>query len=234
MSCDIYRFVRGLFLLLACAACADPAPDTVTVCAAASLREVATDIGDAWARASGTRVAYRFESSDTLARQIREGAPCDLFLSADPRWAAEVGAIESFPWVGNRLVCVRPKGSALAGLAQARRLALGSEGSPIGRYAAAAMGAMGVAPPEGTIHGSNVRDVLTKVAEGAADAGIVYATDVPVDPRVEIACELPAAAQPRIVYPVALLTERGRALFETLRAPAALSAAERRGFTRAP
>lgn len=215
-----------------CAACAG-APDAVTVCAAASLREIATEIGDGWARANGSRVAYRFESSDTLARQIREGAPCDLFLSADPKWVPELKAIESFPWVGNRLVCVRPKGSSLTDLAQAKRLSLGSEGTPIGRYAAAAMKSMGIAPPDRTIFGSNVRDVLSKVAEGAAEAGIVYATDVPVDPRVEVAFELPAEAQPRIVYPVALLTERGRGLFEAFRAPAALAAAERLGFSRA-
>jgi len=206
----------------------------VTVCAAASLREVAAEVGDAWAAATGTRVEYRFASSDTLARQIREGAPCDVFLSADPVWAAEVGAIESFPWVSNRLVCVRPRGSALGDLAEARRLALGSEGSPVGRYAEAAMRAMGLSPPGATIRGSNVRDVLSKVAEGAADAGIVYATDAPIDPRVEVAFELPAAAQPAIVCPVALLTERGRGLYEAFRAPAALAAASRRGFTGAP
>jgi molybdate transport system substrate-binding protein len=216
-----------------CGACAEREPDTLTVCAAASLREVAADVGDAWARANGVRVTYRFESSDTLARQIREGVPCDLFLSADPKWVSEVGAIESFPWIGNRLVCVRRKGSALTDLAQAKRLALGSEGTPIGRYAAAAMKAMGVTPPEGTILGSNVRDVLSKVAEGAAEAGIVYATDVPIDPRVEVALELPADAQPVIVYPAALLTERGRGLFAAFRTPAALAAAERRGFSRA-
>src|SRR5512139_4050753 len=108
--------------------------ETVTVCAAASLREIATEIGDGWGRAAGARVEYRFESSDTLARQIREGAPADLLLSADPRWVAELKPIDSFPWIGNRLVCVRPKGSAIDDLAKARSLALGSEGSPIGRY----------------------------------------------------------------------------------------------------
>jgi molybdate transport system substrate-binding protein len=220
----------GILVLCACAR----APDAVTVCAAASLREIATEVGDGWARASGGRVSYRFESSDTLARQIREGAPCDLFVSADPRWTGDVGAIASFPWIANRLVCIRPKGSTLRDLARAGSLALGSEGSPVGRYAAAALRAMGVSPPARTIYGSNVRDVLSKVAEGAAEAGIVYATDVAVDPRVEVAFELPAAAQPLIVYPVALLSERGRGLFDAFRAPAALAAAERLGFRRAP
>jgi molybdate transport system substrate-binding protein len=205
-------------------------PATVTLCAAASLREVATEIGDAWGKGAGSKVEYRFESSDTLARQIREGAPADLFLSADPRRIAEVKPIESFPWIGNRLVCVRPRGSAFGDLSLAKSLALGSEGSPIGRYSIAALKALGVKPPARTIHGSNVRDVLSKVAEGAAEAGIVYATDVVVDARVETAFELPTAAQPRIVYPVALMTEAGRGLYDAFRAPAALEAARKRGF----
>jgi len=77
-----------------------------------------------------------------------------------------------------------------------------------------------------------VRDVLSKVAEGAAEAGIVYATDVAVDPRVETAFDLPPSAQPKIVYPVALLNERGRGLYDAFRAPAALEAALRRGFSK--
>ena len=107
---------------------------------------------------------------------------------------------------------------------------LGSEGTPVGRYSIAALKALGVTPPAQTIYGSNVRDVVSKVAEGAAEAGIVYATDVAVDPRVETAFELPAAAQPKVVYPVALLTERGRKLSDAFRAPAALEMALRRGF----
>lgn len=222
----------GLVLFCAFLGCAERAPGSITVCAAASLREIAAEIGDGWGRSKGVRVEYRFESSDTLARQIREGAPADLFLSADPKWVAELKPIDSFPWIGNRLVCVRPKGSTLDDLAKAKSLALGSEGTPIGRYSIAAMKALGIAPPAQTIHGGNVRDVLSKVAEGAAEAGIVYATDVAVDPRVETAFDLPAAAQPRIVYPVALLDERGRALYEAFRAPAALDAAVRRGFSK--
>jgi molybdate transport system substrate-binding protein len=235
MHRGIYRCVRAasLVLLPLCFACGSGqhAPEAVTVCAAASLREIVTEIGDGWGRSAGAKVEYRFESSDTLARQIREGAPADLFLSADPKWVAELEPIESFPWIGNRLVCVRPKGSPLDDLAKAQSLALGSEGSPIGRYSIAALKALGIEPPARTIHGANVRDVLSKVAEGAAEAGIVYATDAAVDPRVETAFELPANAQPKIVYPVALLTERGRRLYDVFRAPPALDAATRRGFS---
>ena len=235
MPRGIYRRVRAAcpVLLSICFACGagKGAPGAVTVCAAASLREIVTEVGDGWAGPAGARVEYRFESSDTLARQIREGAPADLFLSADPKWIAELKPIDSFPWIGNRLVCVRPKGSALDDLAKARSLALGSEGTPVGRYAVAALETLGIPPPARTIHGAHVRDVLSKVAEGAAEAGIVYATDVAVDPRVETAFELPATAQPKITYPVALLTERGRALYETFRAAPALEAAKRRGFS---
>ncbi len=225
------RAIR-LALFSICMACGGgrPAQETVTVCAAASLREIATEIGDGWGRSKGAKVEYRFESSDTLARQIREGAPADLFLSADPKWVAEVKPIGSFPWIGNRLVCVRLMGATIDDIAKAKSLALGSEGTPIGRYSIAALKKLGVTPPAQTIYGSSVRDVLSKVAEGAAEAGIVYATDVPIDPRVETAFELPAASQPSIVYPVALLTERGRGLYDAFRAPAALEMAKRRGF----
>ncbi len=229
--------MRAICLVLSCAFCAacgggKPEPETLTACAAASLREIATEVGDGWARSRGAKIEYRFESSDTLARQIREGAPADLFLSADPKWVTELKPIDCFPWIANRLVCVRPKGSKIDDLSKAKSLALGSEGTPIGRYSIAALKALGITPPAQTIYGSNVRDVLSKVAEGAAEAGIVYATDVAIDPRLETAFELPAAAQPKIVYPVALLHERGRGLYDAFRAPLALAAAERRGFSK--
>jgi len=217
----------GVLLASACAA----QPESLTVYAAASLREIVTEIGDAWGRSRGARVEYRFESSDTLARQIREGAAADLFLSADPKWVGELETLDSFPWIGNRLVCVRRKGASTPDLATVGSLALGSEGSPIGRYSLAALRSLGLSLPARNIYGANVRDVLSKVAEGAAEAGIVYATDVAVDPRVETAFELPAPSQPRIVYPVALLTERGRELYGAFRAPSALAAAKRRGFS---
>jgi molybdate transport system substrate-binding protein len=202
----------------------------VVVCAAASLREVVTEIGDRWAAAAGVRVEYRFDASDLLARQIAEGAPADLFVSADPALLDRLSPIDRMPWLGNRLVCVRRRGGTVAGLAAARSLALGSEGSPIGRYAAAALGSLGIAAPARTIRGANVRDVLSKVAEGAAELGIVYATDVAVDPRVEIAFPLPDPVQPEVVYAVALLAERARPLFRAMREPDAIAAATGRGF----
>jgi len=223
--------MRVIYLYAAlCAACAEREPEAITVCAAASLREVAKDVGDAWARESGARVDYRFDSSDTLARRIREGAPADIYLTADPRWLGELEVLESFPWVGNRLVLVRRRGAAVTDLAALTSLALGSQGTPAGRYSLAALRALDVAPPRRTVYGASVRDVLARVAEGAAEAGIVYATDVALDPRVEVAFELPARAQPDFAYHVALLAERGRALYDAFRAPAALEAAKRRGF----
>jgi molybdate transport system substrate-binding protein len=217
--------MRAIYLAVLVASCADRDPGAVTVCAAASLREIATEVGDAWGRSAGVRVTYLFDSSDTLARQIREGAPADLFVSADPTWVAELKTVESFPWIANRLVAVRAKGATISDVTRARSLALGGKGTPVGRYAEAAL--RGVPLPERIIRGGNARDVLSKVAEGAAEMGVVYATDVAIDPRVERVSDLPS---PGIVYPVALLTERGRGLYEAFRAPAALEAAKRRGF----
>ena len=94
------------FLLLLAACNSKPASDSapVTLCAAASLREAVTEIADAWSRTSGRPVRTRFEATSTLARQINEGAPADLFIAAAPEWLDRVKTLERFDWLTNRLV----------------------------------------------------------------------------------------------------------------------------------
>ncbi len=81
-----------------------------------------------------------------------------------------------------------------------------------------------------TIYGANVRDVLAKVSEGGAKAGIVYATDAAIDPGVRIVYTFPPESHPKIVYAVGLLTPAGKAFFDALREPWAKEIAIRQGF----
>lgn len=226
----IHFVIFPISLLLAgCQGEADGPP--LTLCAAASLREAASEIARGWSERTKAPVRLQFEASSTLARQIQAGAPADIFISADPRWTDSVKALDRFDWVGNRLVCVVRRESARKDLAGLESLALGGEQVPAGNYAREALRKMGVALPERVVLGASVRDVLSKVSRGAAEAGIVYATDVAVDPEVKAAFEIPREFQPRIVYPVALLSPRARDLFETFRKPESMEVARRHGFT---
>ena len=101
---------------------------------------------------------------------------------------------------------------------------------PAGTYARQALAKEGVALPARTINGHNVRDVLSKVSQGGAQAGIVYATDAALDPGVRIAYEFPLDRHDPIRYSVGLLRPEGKVLFDALREPPALEAAKKRGF----
>jgi molybdate transport system substrate-binding protein len=235
-------WIAALALLLPAAACGEapggrlgvPAP--VVVFAAASLREVAIEIAAERERRGGAACRLRFDATSTLARQIAAGAPADLFLTAAPEWLDEVATIERADWLSNRLVVVVPKEAPeidladVAGLAGVPSLALANEQVPAGRYARAALRHLGLALPERALLGESVRDVLSKVSEGGAAAGVVYATDAAIDPKVRVASTFPAGSHPPIRYSIARLTPAGQALFDALREPWALELARRRGF----
>lgn len=209
--------MRWLFLL-ALAGCA-PKP-AVEVWAASSLTEVVAEIAS-----RGGPVRLRFDATSTLARQIREGASADVFVSADPAWS--VGG-ESYEWLSNRLVLVVRKDDDVD-LRALDSLAIANEQVPAGKYARQALRREGIAVAR-TIYGQNVRDVLSKVSQGGARGGIVYATDAAVDPEVRVAYVFPRESHDRIVYTVHLLRPEGRAFFEALREPWAIEIAKRRGF----
>ncbi len=211
-----------------------PAPASVTVFAASSLREVVEEAAAAWTDRTGIPVRLRFEATSTLARQIREGAPTDLFLPAAPEWLDEVGTLARCDWLGNRLVAVRRAGARPEDLRGAGSLALANEQVPAGKYARAALEGLGIPLPGRVVCGQNVRDVLSKVVHGAADAGIVYATDAAVEPVVEVFFRFPVGSHPPVVYAAGLITERGRALLGALHEPWVLDIAVRRGFVVLP
>lgn len=207
----------------------DAAP-VITVYAAASLREVVTDVAAELEKRSGVKVRAEFEASSSLARRIAAGAPADVFLSADEDWMNAVKPKERFDWVGNRLVCVALPGAKLNCI-NAGTLVLGGEQVPVGKYARAALKNIGAAPAKRIVEGANVRDVLRKISEGAGDAGVVYQTDAVLEPGVKVVSVFPQDSHPPIVAPAGLLTEAGRPFFAALRAEWARDLAVKRGFT---
>ena len=223
-------------LALALAACssdrsASPeAARPVTIYAAASLKELVTELGDDWTRKTGQEARLQFEASSTLARQIVEGAPADVFITAAPEWLDQLKLLKRFDWLSNRLVCVVRKDAGTFDLKSAESLALASEQVPAGKYARAALAHLGIQPPARTIYGSNVRDVLSKVSQGGVQAGIVYATDAAVDPDVRVVMTFPEDSHPRILYSVGVVTDSGQGFASALREAASVDAARRRGF----
>lgn len=200
------------------------AADPVVVFAAASLKGTLDVAGAQFEAATGTPVTVSFAASSALARQIEEGAPADMFVSADLKWMSYltdkglVAADSRVDLLGNRIVLVAPAGSAesvdiapgfpLATLLGDGRLAMGDPAAvPAGLYGKAALEKLGVwssvaakvAPAE------NVRAALLLVSRGEAPLGIVYATDAASDPGVAVVGTFPADSHPPIVYPAALL-----------------------------
>jgi molybdate transport system substrate-binding protein len=210
-------------------AAADP-PRPVVVLAAASLKEVVTEIAEEWSRRHARPVTLSFDATSILARQIKAGAPADVFVAAAPEWLDEVAPRARVDWLSNRLVCVVPAHVASFDLRAADSLALANEQVPAGKYARAALKHLGIALPKRVIYGASVRDVLSKVVAGGAQAGIVYATDAAVEPAVRIAFTFPADSHPMIVYAAGLLTNEGRGVFDALHEPWALAIARRHGF----
>lgn len=207
-----------------------PAEEPVLVFAAASLREAVTEIAKEWTKRTGQEAKLQFDATSTLALQIKEGAPAALFITAAPEWLDQVKATAKRDWLSNRLVVVVRKESGDFDLKSARSLALANEQVPAGKYAKAALAHLGLKPPERTIYGNNVRDVLSKVSQGGADAGIVYATDAAIDPEVRIAYTFPPESHPKILYSAGLLKPAGKAFFDALQASWVKEIARKHGF----
>lgn len=232
-----------------------PAGPPVTVFAAASLKESLDQAAAAWTAASGQPVRVSYAASSALARQIEQGAPADLFISADGEWMdylaqrGQLAAGSRVDLLRNRLVLVAPASSDVdaAALASPAALAaaLGADGRlavaettsvPAGRYARQALGARGLWPAvSGRLaEGDNVRAALAFVARGEAPLGIVYATDAQAEPRVKVVATFAAADHAPIVYPVARVSgrEAGAAFLDFLTGETARELFTRAGFSR--
>jgi molybdate transport system substrate-binding protein len=208
---------------------APPPPSTLTVYAAASLTDAFRELGRALETAHpGLTVQFNFAGSQQLALQIEQGAPADVFASADQRWmsyASEKGLVEgeSAIFARNRLVAIVPRTNparigALPDLARRGiKLVLAAEGVPAGKYSREALGKLSAAPgfpPEYdrkvlanvVSQEENVKAVVAKVQLGEADAGLVYRSDV--TPSVSRNVRVLAIDDPYNViasYPIAVL-----------------------------
>ena len=212
-----------LLLLAGLPACAQ---ETVTVFAAASLQNALDDVGAAYTRRTGRPVRFVYGGSSAIARQIEQGAPADLFVSADREWmdyavARRLAQPDSRrDLLSNRLVLIAPAasktqievrpGMPLAQALGGGRLAMAAPDVPAGRYGRAALTSLGVwnSVESRVAPAQNVRAALQFVARGEAPLGIVYETDAKLDRRVRIVGVFPASSHPSIVYPAAL-TRRG-------------------------
>jgi molybdate transport system substrate-binding protein len=240
---------RRAWLGLALAAVAAPAraqAGSLLVFAAASLKTALDEIAADWAKETGRplpRLAYA--ASPALARQLEQGAPADLFLSADLDWmdyAASKRLIKSDTRVnllGNKIVLVAAKDSAatLATLGNAKLAMANVDAVPAGKYGKAALQKLGAwdAVKDKVVQAENVRAALVFVARGEAALGVVYATDAAAEPSVRVVTVFPDDSHPPIVYPAAVTTNAksadAKAFLDRLKGAQARAVFEKQGFT---
>ena len=194
----------------------------LVVFAAASLKNALDAVNTACEADVGEAAKISYAASSALAKQIEEGAPADIFISADLDWMKYlsdkklIDAATEEQLLGNRIVLVVPrdstaearleKGFDLAGLLGEGRLAMGDvKAVPAGKYGKAALEALGMwNSVEGKLaQAENVRAALKLVAAGEAPAGIVYATDAAAEPGVKVIATFPEETHAPIIYPAA-------------------------------
>ena len=225
--------------------------ETLTVFAAASLKESLDEAARAFEKASGHALRISYAASSALAKQIEAGAPAQLFISADEEWMDYVDArrLLKRPRVNllaNALVLIAPAGKApklriepgfalAAALGEGRLAMADTQFVPAGKYGRAALESLGVwAQVQGKLApAENVRATLALVARAEAALGIVYRTDAQAEPRVAVVDTFPASSHPAIVYPVGVLRDAPSAaddLAAFLAAPGTRDIWRRHGF----
>ncbi len=223
----------------------------VTVFAAASLTDAMGRVASLWVAQGHPRPLLSFASSAVLAQQAAQGAPADLFVSADEKWMdwlAARGLVQPntrSDLLGNTLVLVEKQGQPpvaigpgldlLRLLGPGGRLALGDPASvPAGIYARAALTTLGLwaAVADRLAPAENVRAALLLVERGEVRAGIVYGSDVRAAPGLTVVGTFPETSHPPILYPAAALTAlpEARAFLRFLHAAPAAAVFRGAGF----
>jgi len=230
------------------------ARDEVVVFAAASLKNALDAVNADWQKETGKKVTISYAASSALAKQIEQGAPAHLFISADLDWmdyVAQKGLIKPesrINLLGNRIVLIAPKGKAqpveikpgfdLARVLGDGRLAMANvESVPAGKYGKAALEELGVwaSVSRKVAQAENVRAALLLVSRGEASAGVVYQTDAAADANVMIIGAFPDGSYPPVVYPAAETViganADASAFLDYLKSPKARPGFESQGFT---
>ena len=199
---------------------------SLTVFAAASMKNALDGIDAAYTAKTGIKITASYAASPALAKQIEQGAPADIFASADTDWMDYAIAKKTINeptrvnLLGNSIVLIAPKDSKIDSVAIGPSFDLAKfigdgkiatadvKSVPVGKYAKAALeklGAWEAAEPKFAMT-ENVRAALALVARGEAALGIVYSTDAKVEPGVKIVGTFPTDSHPAIIYPVAATT----------------------------
>ena len=245
----------GLAAAIAMAPAGASAQDGMVIFAAASLKNALDEIATAWSKETGKpmpRISYA--ASSALAKQIEQGAPADMFISADTDWMDHVDRKDlirkdtRFNLLGNKIVLIAPRDSKttaavkqgfdLAKALVGGKLAMANvDAVPAGKYGKAALEKLGAwdGVKGNVAQAENVRAALLLVARGEAPLGIVYATDAAAEPNVKTVGDFPADSHPPIIYPAALAREPkspdAKAFLDVLKSSKARPAFEKQGFT---
>ncbi|EIJ68807.1 molybdate ABC transporter substrate-binding protein [Pasteurella bettyae] len=242
-------------LALSCAAISFSVQAKVTVFAAASMTNALQEVATEYKKVKPTEdVVFSFASSSVLARQITEGAPADMFISADQKWMdflAEKNAIvpeTRVDLVGNKLVMIAPKDSKTDKVDLTNDkwqtalnntyLSVGDpEHVPAGIYAKTAFTYLKQwdALENKLARAKNVRDALRLVEQGESPLGVVYATDAAISEKVKVVATFPAESHPPVEYPMALIKEHDnqdtRAFLDYLKSDTAKAVFKKFGFS---
>ena len=213
---------RSLFILAALLATTLASASDLTVFAAASLSDALQELAPLYAKTTGDTVRFNFGASGTLARQIREGAPADVIVSADE---LRVDQLENGglllagtrrTLLANSLVLVVSTDNTTVATIDdiakntIHRVVVGDPATvPVGTYAKEYLGKLGLWEPlqSKTVFVDNVRAVLAAVEAGNTDAGIVYKTDAMISKKIKIAVAVPVTEGPSITYPAAVIKD---------------------------
>lgn len=233
-------------------AAAQTASAPVAVFAAASLKNAMDDVIKAFAAKTTLSARASYGASSALARQIEQGAPADVYVSADPDWMDYLAkrtlivAESRVNLLTNHLALIAPanskislriaKGMPLAAALAADRLAMAGPEVPAGKYGEAALTNLGVWPSvqDKLARAENVRAAMAFVARGETPLGIVYDTDAKVEPKVRVVGLFPDSSHPAILYPATLVAAsknpNGATFLKFLKGPAAATIFQSYGF----
>ncbi len=219
---QIYPIFLSLLLFFSVSVNAAEANQKVVIFAAASLTDAINAIADSYEKQNNIEIQTSFAASSTLAKQIENGAPADIFISADTKWMqylTDKNVLSNTPIInllGNHLVLIAPKGRGFkvnmqksfnfAGAFQGKLCTGETESVPVGIYAKQALQTLGwwAAIKSRMVGTQDVRAALVLVERGECAAGIVYKTDAKVSAKVDILSVFPNNSHDPIVYPLSL------------------------------